>query len=568
MLKLADTLSLPLSVVTEKLAWLGTTGSGKSYGATKLAELMLEVGAQIVALDPVGIWYGLRIGFKSPLYIFGGLHGDVPLESNSGAMIADLIVDRGISAVLDVSQFETEAEMHRFAIGFGRRFFFRKKAQRSAVHLFVEECQELFPQNPMGSENNVLHEYNRIWKIGRNFGIGGSLISQRPQEVNKKALNLARTVFAFQTTGPQERKTIQGWMKDKGIDEDIEALLPKLQIGHPKVWSPGFLDVSKTVRILNKQSADVSKTPKVGDRTAEKPLTKVDLEQLKAQMASTIEKAKADDPIALRAEIVTLRKQIAALGARKPVKAPKIVKVSVLKENHVKALEGSVKRILSEMERHGRALRDGWASQTATIQSIIDAMKSFPTSESQVVDAEWREPAERMFPKTMATIRKGLKESSNGAATDTDLSPGARKVLTAIAQYGTASKETIAVLTGYKETSRYEFLRQLVAKQYVLAGNGEWTVTDAGMDALGSSFQPLPTGKGLRAYWLNALSGGEQKVFSLIVDQYPGSVDRDTLKAETGYKDTSIYEFVRLLAARKLVVNSRNEVKASPNLFQ
>ncbi len=45
-LNLADNLSLPLDVVTEKLAFLGRTGSGKSYGAMKLAELMLAAGAQ------------------------------------------------------------------------------------------------------------------------------------------------------------------------------------------------------------------------------------------------------------------------------------------------------------------------------------------------------------------------------------------------------------------------------------------------------------------------------------------------------------------------------------------
>jgi hypothetical protein len=44
-LKLADDLSLPLDVVTEKLAWLGRTGSGKTYAAMKLAELMLAAGA-------------------------------------------------------------------------------------------------------------------------------------------------------------------------------------------------------------------------------------------------------------------------------------------------------------------------------------------------------------------------------------------------------------------------------------------------------------------------------------------------------------------------------------------
>jgi hypothetical protein len=68
-LRISDTLALPLDgasgspgAVTQKYSFLGRTGSGKTYAATKLAELMLEARAQVVALDPVGVWPFLRIG--------------------------------------------------------------------------------------------------------------------------------------------------------------------------------------------------------------------------------------------------------------------------------------------------------------------------------------------------------------------------------------------------------------------------------------------------------------------------------------------------------------------------
>jgi DNA helicase HerA-like ATPase len=74
-LRLAPSLVLPLNAVTRKHAFLGTTGSGKTYGATKLAELMIAAGAQIVALDPVGVWWSLRLaadgesqGIKIPVF--------------------------------------------------------------------------------------------------------------------------------------------------------------------------------------------------------------------------------------------------------------------------------------------------------------------------------------------------------------------------------------------------------------------------------------------------------------------------------------------------------------------
>ena len=60
-LKIAADLSLPIEVVTEALAFLGRRGSGKTYAAQRLAEEMHRHHAQFVAVDPVGIWYGLRL---------------------------------------------------------------------------------------------------------------------------------------------------------------------------------------------------------------------------------------------------------------------------------------------------------------------------------------------------------------------------------------------------------------------------------------------------------------------------------------------------------------------------
>lgn len=341
-LKLADGLSLPLDTVTEKLAFLGRTGTGKTYAAMKLAEEMLIAGAQIIALDAVGMWYGLRIdadpdGPHFTLPVFGGLHGDFPLEATGGRLLADVIVDRAISAVLDVSQF-TKGEQTRFALDFATQFYQRKKAAPSAVHVFLEECQEFVPQNAQPGEQAMLAAYERLWKLGRNFGIGGSLISQRPQEINKKALNQTGTLFVFGMTGPQERKAIEAWVSAQGINENIRDILPGLQQGQPHVWSPTFLNVSKTVRIAAKATADVSITPKVGSRAKERPLTPIDAAALAQAMAATVERAKADDPKELRRQIADLTRALAkAQIAATPV-TPSRVEVPVLRDFEEHAL--------------------------------------------------------------------------------------------------------------------------------------------------------------------------------------------------------------------------------------
>jgi len=89
MLKLCTDLTLPADAATQTYGIVGRRGSGKTYLAGKLVELLLEARKQVVVVDPVGIWYGLRLlpngedsEFKIP--ILGGQRGDIPLEPTSG----------------------------------------------------------------------------------------------------------------------------------------------------------------------------------------------------------------------------------------------------------------------------------------------------------------------------------------------------------------------------------------------------------------------------------------------------------------------------------------------------
>ena len=54
-------LSLPEEAVTETFGILAQKGFGKTYAAQKLAEQMMKANAQVVAIDPVGNWWCLRV---------------------------------------------------------------------------------------------------------------------------------------------------------------------------------------------------------------------------------------------------------------------------------------------------------------------------------------------------------------------------------------------------------------------------------------------------------------------------------------------------------------------------
>lgn len=312
-LRFAEGLDLPMDAVTQKFAFLGRTGSGKTYGAKRLVESLLGARAQVVILDPVGIWHGLRVGkvsFEVP--VLGGLHGDLPIASTSGAAVARVVSERSLSMVIDVSQM-LDAERTRFAESFAREFFQLKKAAPSPVMLVLEEMQEFAPQNPNPGEQMMPHEFQRIAKLGRNFGIGLLGISQRPQECNKKVLNQAECVVAFQMTGPQERKALEYWLSDRGIEsKDLGKLLPTLEVGKPLLWSPQWLKRREVIEILPIDTSDTSRTPKFGTVASKFELqpARVDTQMLRAELETAIEEDAKNNPKLLRQRIQELERQL------------------------------------------------------------------------------------------------------------------------------------------------------------------------------------------------------------------------------------------------------------------
>lgn len=574
-LKIADSLKLPLDAVTEKFAWLGRTGSGKTYGAMKLAELMLEAGAQVGALDPIGVWRALRVpavkdGASFEVVVFGGLYGDLPLEptQTAGELVADLVCERGLSFVLDVSQF-IPSEQQRFVRAFADRFFHRKKSAPGAVHLFMEECQEFIPENPSGEEAKTLGVMQRLWKLGRNFGIGGSLISQRPQEIAKKALNMSGTLFAFQMTGPQERKAVKLWVADKGIAVDIESVLQKLEVGQPHVESPMFLEVSKTVRILPRMTADLSSTPKVGAskiaRRPLTPLTPIDVEQLKASMSATIEKAKADDPRELRkriAELERLTKQAGADALRntRPA-APKAerVEVPVLKDGQLarmEKLEASLGALSNRQFDLTQQIQEAWKDVKASVAQLrqpAPAAVRMPAA-ARAFGAQFERAAQTERPATRPPARPAARAESNG-----HLPPARQKILNGLAflhgiGVAPADKTQLALMIGVSPTSGGYFnnlggLRVEGLIEY--PAGGTVALTDAGAALASTDGVPTTTDElhdAIRA----KLPPAKWKILDALIAAYPKAVHKDAIAEQVGVSPTSGGFFNNLGSLRSL----------------
>jgi hypothetical protein len=598
MLEIAKELSLPHAAVTEKLAFLGRTGSGKTYAAQKLAELFDAAGAQFVCLDPVGKWWSLRLaangrdkGLQIP--VFGGLQGDVPIEPRAGAIVADVIVDRGLSAVVDVSQFEFDTDKARFVTDFGARLFFRKKSEMSPspIHIFVDEAQEFVPQNPQKEETRMLHVWTRIQKLGRNFGIGSSLLSQRPQDVNKKALNQAELLFAFQLSAPQERKAVVDWIKEKGINEDIEDELKRLQPGHPRAWSPSWLQISKIVSINKKWTYDASRTPKLGEKPRQaNPLSKLEIGELGKAIQETIEKAKASDPKELQAKIRQLENEL-LLKNSLPKLAPNLaakVKGFTEKQVHdlvqeerrerdrhwlgqVKLFQEQGRRLHERIARAGKALGFDDSFSESEVLQITYPQDAVPTLPAEI-NGEPLPRSERVAEIQPFPMPSMLKKAAARADTNGKLGSGERQVLQCAIQFPDGVTRTqLTVLLGFKRSTRNTYVHRLRQAGYVEEVGERVVPTLQGRELLGDSVPPLPTGSDLRAHWLSpgTLPEGEQKILSLLMAEYPRSLPRESFDEPTGFARSTRNTYIHRLKARELVLTSgQSLVQASPHLFE
>jgi len=552
-------IDFPLDAVTQKFAWLGRSGAGKSYAAKRFVEQLLAHRAQVVIVDTVGVWWGLRQRYDVP--ILGGLHGDIPLAPESGELVAQVVVDHGSSFVLDTSQM-TDGARCRFMTALGQKLFELKKSAPSAMHVLLDEAQDIVPQNFANNETMMLHEWVRVAKQGRAFGIGLSLISQRPQEINKKALNQAECVLAFQLTGTHERKAIEHWLSDKGLDGKIGKLgdlLPKLEIGCPFIWSPQWLKVARECdRVLPIESADTSQTPQLGDapRAAAK-LRPIDLAKLRTSMAAHAEKVtnKKTAP-----NTPALPCSECARRARSPS-----VDLDAVR-SYVKQAQLGRKEDLSVATHLVNRTKDNLEELEAWVLSLnerLDLEEKFRMKLEQGTDSP---PAAVPNPQRGSVERRRERVAAQApapAAASSELPVGELRVLTLAYQSG-ASGITMAELslaTSYKARSLRNYVQRLrpPGKPALVERTEAGTIvaTEAGAKLVPKGAKKNPTGNALIRKLIEELPTGEGRILGLVLANHPHGYPLDSVVVDCpDYKERSVRNYVQRLVTRRAVQRS------------
>ncbi len=224
---------LPLSALDERLAIVGTSGSGKTYGAKGLVERLVCQGARVCVVDPLGVGWGLRVGpdgdaspLPCPVVVFGGLHADVALDEGMGAALGQLIGTHQIACVVDVSDLCSASARRGFMTAFTEAPF---AANTEPLHLMLDEADLWAPQRAQPDAYDLLQRVEEIVRRGRVRGFVPWLITQRPAVLHKDVLSQADILLTMRLTSSQDREAVGRWIEgqaDRAEGRHILAACP------------------------------------------------------------------------------------------------------------------------------------------------------------------------------------------------------------------------------------------------------------------------------------------------------------------------------------------------------
>ena len=582
-IQISKELSLPTDLVTQVEVILAKRRAGKSYTMRRITEQFLKASQQVVIVDPKGDQWGLRSSADGkqpgyPVLILGGEHGDLPLETNAGEVVARLVVEEQVSLLLDLSQFRKH-EVATFMTAFLENLY-RLKAQekyRTPVKLIVDEADAIAPQKPQKGEERMLGAIEDIVRRGGQRGIGCTLVTQRSAVLNKNVLTQAQILVVLRTIAPQDLAAMKAWIDVHGTAEQGKELmdsLPSLPIGDAWFWSPGWPTeegIFKRVHVLPIETFDSGATPKAGERKiVPKNLADVNLDVLKKQMAGTIEKARSEDP-------KILRKRIAELERHQCEHDGPVDKRAIALEKAETAQEW--RSVVGAMEREA----GGYKKEIERMRKVIGAMDNLFTQGRKIAGGELLRKVslvstgtptlyERNFPgkptpdKMPIVLREGL-----------EVPRPQQKILDSLKwAHGIGlspiDKTQLALLADVSPTSGGYFnnlgaLRSAGLINYPTGGTVE--LTGAGADLARDSDIPT-TSEELQDQLYRKLPTPQSVILKVLIDIHPKPINKDELAERIGVSATSGGYFNNLGRLRSLGLAeypAAGTVRASDLLF-
>lgn len=608
-LHISPDLSLPLTFVTATDGIFASKGMGKSHLAQVAAEELLDLGQVIVAIDPTDAWWGLRSSADGksegyPILVIGGDHGDMKLEPEAAVDLAEAVVTERFSCVICTDGLSDTAE-----IKFVRQFLdtvYRRN--RKPLHIFIDEADIFAPQKPFEVEDSrCIRSMSHVVRRGRKKGIGTTIITQRPAELNASVRSQVEMLFVLGMLNNLDIDAVEKWLrlrkKKTGTDaafalqEEMIESLNSLQQGDAWLWAPRQ-KIHQRFRARDKRTFDSGATPKPGQKLREaKRLAAVDIERLGASLAAAAERQKANDPRALKARVVELEKQLAKRGEPMPPKVVEhIVEKPIASKAMVVAVERSIDRggkvaaqVAALADRSGEMMKKAAELIAASalrfeaeVTKLRSAIAAATSAQVQATHAQKRPPSPVVIEKKAGPYGLRLPSpkptaSASTTAAEGKVEPRHVKILTAIAWWESIGLESpdvggVAFVSGYSPTSSsFEKARGALRTAGLIDYPSPGAVR---LTAEGRQFAPTPatpaSTEELHRAVIAQLEPRHGKILQPLIEAYPNSLGIGDAAGAAEYSATSAsFEKARgKLRSLGLVTYPRpGEIRAADLLF-
>jgi len=285
-------IKLPINAATKSFAILAKRGAGKTYLGGVMAEEFFKNNIPFVVFDPIDVWWGLRFDKNGkdkglPVVVFGLEHADILLDRDMGPEIARAIVKENVSCVISTFGMPKVGARHLIA-EFAETLLNINNTPR---HVFIEEAHEYVPQRVVGGMSTVFSRVESLVTMGRNRGIGVTMLNQRAATLNKDVLTQIDTLLALRSLGPQDRKALAEWVEAHGTEDnkkfdDFIKALPSIPTGEGYIWSPEFLGVFDKFKIRKRETLHPDRE-KIGKDFEMPELTQTDVQSFISKFSSS-----------------------------------------------------------------------------------------------------------------------------------------------------------------------------------------------------------------------------------------------------------------------------------------
>ena len=310
--------AIPDAVLEQHTAILGKTGRGKTTTAKVCVEQVYDQEFRVCILDTLkSDWWGITASADGrrpglPFQILGGPKAHVPLTSNAGKAVADLVARGQLRhTIIDMAEFEPGGQM-RFFTDFAPRLMQRMKG---VCYLVIEEAHMLAPKERagIGHENMSIHWAKVLATAGRTKGIRLLILSQRTQAVHNALLGSCDSMIVHGMTAPADMEPVTKWLKannkNRNLNAQIEGSLSGLPRGEAWVCS-SEAGLFERVQMPRARTYDNTRAPTDDEDLLEVKTAPVDLDRLRVLLGKAAAEAEANDPTVLRKRITELEAQL------------------------------------------------------------------------------------------------------------------------------------------------------------------------------------------------------------------------------------------------------------------